>query len=96
VSVWWTDADQAELDAAVWTFVDGFHEHRDNCLPCSFGGQWCDDAAGAFGVLLEWRQGRALRSRAEREALQSVLFFRRILRRLETEDRDEAALREAA
>jgi hypothetical protein len=79
----WTAADQDELDVLVLAFVEGFYDHRERCAVCGRRRRSCAHTLEAFQAILDWRYRRALRSRAEREALHSLLFFRRVLRRLE-------------
>jgi hypothetical protein len=63
---YWTDADDAELDALVHEFIVGLWQHRETCRACeSGGGLWCDRTRAALGAVLDWRQGRILRSKAE-------------------------------
>jgi hypothetical protein len=61
---WWTPADQAELDLLAFEFVRAARVHRLECLICLAGGPWCPRLAEAFAAVLEWRDGRELRSRA--------------------------------
>jgi hypothetical protein len=60
---WWTDADAAELDLLTHEFVKAARAHKERC-PCS-GGPWCDPLRAAFDAVIEWRDGRILRSKAE-------------------------------
>jgi hypothetical protein len=61
---WWTAADWAELDLLVHELVAAGFAHRANCSICRTGGRWCVAMAEALEVLLEWRHGRELRSKA--------------------------------
>jgi hypothetical protein len=63
--LWWTEADRAELDTVVCTFIDCLYEHRERCTSCSSGTLWCSHARRALDMLLDWRRRRDLRSRAE-------------------------------
>jgi hypothetical protein len=38
--------------------------HRRECPTCSAGGPWCPSLTDAFAAVVEWRDGRELRSRA--------------------------------
>jgi 1,6-anhydro-N-acetylmuramate kinase len=60
---WWTTADQAELDLLVHELVRVGFVHRARCTVCG-GGRWCPAMHEALDVLLEWREGRVLRSKA--------------------------------
>jgi hypothetical protein len=56
----WTAADDAELDVLVWALVDGWHRHRPTCdLDPD------PHLQEAIREVLDWRQARLLRSRAE-------------------------------
>lgn len=61
---WWTPADQAELDVLLWDFTAGAFAHREQCSHCREGGPWCTPLVDAFEAVLEWREGRTLRTRA--------------------------------
>jgi hypothetical protein len=61
---WWTPADDAELDVLFDEFVGIWHRHRDNCETCS-SGPWCDGLRDCFQIVLDWKRGRELRSKAE-------------------------------
>jgi hypothetical protein len=60
---WWTAADEAELDLLVHELVRVGFVHRARCTVCS-GGRWCSAMHDALDALLEWRDGRVLRSKA--------------------------------
>lgn len=62
---YWTHADQAELDVLLHEFVKAAYLHRDHCSTCRGGGPWCLPLREALEGVLEWRRGRALRSRAD-------------------------------
>jgi hypothetical protein len=64
VHPWWTAADEAELDVIVHEFVTNAFRHRDGCPTCHTGGPWCRSLREAFDVVVEWRDGRVLRSKA--------------------------------
>jgi len=52
--IWWTEADQAELDAALWEMV------------CALDGLEDKEARGRIiDLVLEWRERRMLLSKAE-------------------------------
>jgi hypothetical protein len=59
VSVW-TAADAAELDVLLWELTGRWFEHRDTC-PL----RPCPHLRDAIETVLDWRQGRILRTRAE-------------------------------
>ena len=50
---WWTDADQAELDIALWTIVEGFWD----ATP--------EERRPLWELLLDWHHKRCLLSKAE-------------------------------
>jgi hypothetical protein len=56
----WTDADQAELDVLVWAVVDGWQKHRRTCQL-----EPCPHLQAAIREVCDWREARALRSKAE-------------------------------
>jgi hypothetical protein len=74
---YWTDADQAELEVAIWELVSMIDEHRPTCETCAAGFPPCPVVAKAIEAVLEWRQRRALLSKAE------TLRQRHLLDRLE-------------
>ncbi len=61
---WWTQADQAELDALWGCFLDEFWEHRRSCTVCA-GCDWCRPARSAFQVVLDFRESRIRVSKAQ-------------------------------
>lgn len=61
---WWTESDSAELDALVWALVDGIFEHRSQCASCAREYPPCPHIAEAIGMVVDWRKGRELESRA--------------------------------
>jgi hypothetical protein len=63
--LWWTAADEAELDLLVHEFVKTAFRHREACAICRAGGPWCRPLSEAFEVVLDWRAGRVLRSKAD-------------------------------
>jgi hypothetical protein len=82
LSGWWTVADQAELDLLVHEFTKAVWAHRLGCSICSAGGPWCAPLRDAFEGILEWREGRRLRSiaaalRARQTALDESAVRRR-------------------
>jgi hypothetical protein len=62
---WWTAADAAELDVLIHEFLRAVYRHRDVCAICSGGGPWCTPLRQALEGVLEWRDGRVLRSKAD-------------------------------
>ncbi len=67
---WWTQADQAELDALWWEWCIGQAEHRDRCTACLehervYGGQWCASLQAALQVVLDFRESRIRVSKAQ-------------------------------
>ena len=64
-SLWWTEADEAELAVLLDEFLKHVRIHRDACSVCRTGGPYCASLDEAFDVLLEWRRGRELRSKAQ-------------------------------
>jgi hypothetical protein len=64
VPFWWTEADDAELSVLVDAFVRCVRVHRARCSICSTGGAWCAPVREAFEGVHDWRDARALRSKA--------------------------------
>jgi hypothetical protein len=60
---WWTPADEAELDLLFEEFVGIYFRHRDRCDACGKG-PWCEPMRDAFEIVLDWKRGRELRSKA--------------------------------
>jgi len=60
----WTEADQAELDYLIFRLVEAGWAHR-SCARCRALGTWCPPMRTAGEGVLEWRRGRALKSRAD-------------------------------
>jgi hypothetical protein len=65
VAPWWTAADDAEQLVLAFEFTKAAYAHRDRCAVCSEGGPWCDSLRSALDAVLEWREGRKLRSKAQ-------------------------------
>lgn len=67
-SWWWTEADDAELDLAVYDFLSTVETHK-NCEACaaakSVGRRFCAPILAAIEALCVWKQRRSLLSRAE-------------------------------
>ena len=61
---YWTEADQAEHDLLVYELIKVAHAHRVGCTICKTGGPWCAPLGEALEAVVEWRQGRILRSKA--------------------------------
>lgn len=61
---YWTDADAAEFDLLLDTFVDAYWHHRERCAICRRGGPWCDPLREGLDLVVEWRRRRLLRSEA--------------------------------
>lgn len=66
---YWTDADQAELDVLTWTLVQAMDRHERLCRlwaaeVAEYGIGWCPHLSEALGLVLEWRAGRILKSKA--------------------------------
>jgi hypothetical protein len=74
---WWTAADDAELDVLVRELVSVAKQHANRCCVCSKGGPWCQGMAASLEVVVDWRDGRILRSKAgwlrERETIRGNL-----------------------
>ena len=64
-SLWWTEADEAELAVLLDEFVKHARAHRETCRVCRTGGPYCASLVEAFDVLLDWKRGRELRSKAQ-------------------------------
>ncbi len=61
---WWTQADQAELDALLGEWVDGMLEHKERCTICS-NGDVCDNVLDAWLIVWEFREQRIRVSKAQ-------------------------------
>ena len=61
---YWTPADAAELDVLLHAFVQVHARHLPTCAVCSGYGPWCQPLRDSFDAILEWREGRELRSKA--------------------------------
>jgi hypothetical protein len=78
--VWWTDADQAELDVLTRALVDGIYEHRASCASCARGFPPCPHVRKAIEVVVDWRDARSKLSQARwLRWEQEFLDFRRDL-----------------
>jgi hypothetical protein len=67
-AVWWTPADQAELDVLIWELVERVPEHRERCRRCLVEketGFPCTAVTEAIEAVLEWRRARWLLSKAQ-------------------------------
>jgi hypothetical protein len=62
---WWTAADAAELDVLVYELVSRYFEHRPLCASCAAGDPPCPHVREAIEAVVDWREARALLSRAE-------------------------------
>lgn len=66
---YWTGADDAELDVLGHALAYGYAEHRRRCRVCARRGEPgslpCPQLQAAIAEVVEWREARALRSRAE-------------------------------
>jgi hypothetical protein len=62
--IWWSEADQAELDVLIDALVGAAWAHK-RCARCRELNSWCEPMREAFEALIEWRRSRGLRSRAE-------------------------------
>jgi hypothetical protein len=70
VTVYWTPADQAELDVLVHGLVTDYSEHRQRCRACQPDPppgipHPCPHLQAAIREVCYWREARILRSRAE-------------------------------
>jgi hypothetical protein len=61
---YWSEADQSELDVLVFELVKAVHAHREGCSICRTGGPWCVPLVDGLEAVLDWREGRVLRSKA--------------------------------
>jgi hypothetical protein len=62
---WWTEADEAELDVLTHELVRVAFIHRERCSDCHTGVRNpCARVREAIEAVLEWREGRILRSKA--------------------------------
>jgi hypothetical protein len=73
---YWTAADQAELEVGIWELVSVLDDHRPRCDACAAGWPPCPVVGKAIDALLEWRERRALVSKAE--ALRRRHLFERL------------------
>lgn len=62
---YWTRADDAELDLLLWQLVNDYFNHRDTCYNCATGYDRCDQVTEAVSEVVEWRDARALLSKAK-------------------------------
>ena len=62
---WWTAADAAELDVLVHELVSRYFEHTPRCASCAAGYPPCPHVRAAIEAVVDWREARALLSRAE-------------------------------
>jgi hypothetical protein len=62
--IWWTEADESELDLLVHELVKAVHAHREACSTCKVGSPWCAPLGDALQAVVDWRRGRVLRSKA--------------------------------
>ena len=65
MSDYWTAADAAELDVLIFEFVRVHEIHVPRCETCRQGGPWCPRLLASFEAVLEWKQARTLRSKAD-------------------------------
>jgi hypothetical protein len=65
---WWSEADQAELEVAIYDFLSVVEDHKD-CEACSeaklVGRRFCEPIIKAIEALCDWKEKRDLLSRAE-------------------------------
>ena len=61
---YWTEADQAELDLLTHELVRTAFVHGERCSTCRARGRSCPAMLDAIEAVLEWREGRVLRSKA--------------------------------
>lgn len=61
----WTTADSSELDCLIDELVRGYFEHKSGCASCAAGYPPCPHVRTAIEAVVEWREMRELRSRAE-------------------------------
>jgi hypothetical protein len=64
----WTAADAAELDVLLWELTGSWEKHRPTCDE-----RPCPHLQEAIGYVLEWREARQLRTRAESFRIADVL-----------------------
>jgi hypothetical protein len=62
--VWWSDADQAELEMLVGEVADAVFAHRGGCRACVAAGGSCEKVTDAIRELVDWREARVRTSRA--------------------------------
>lgn len=66
---WWTEADQAELDVAVWELVTVAESHNGKCAACrearAAGRNFCEPMSDAIQAVCDWKERRDLLSRAQ-------------------------------
>jgi hypothetical protein len=66
-AVWWTAADDAELDTLAYELVRCVWDHREGCAACLAHDE-CErlreGLRDALDAIMDWKQARALRSKA--------------------------------
>lgn len=71
--VWWTDADQAELDLIALDLFELTYQHHMNCDGCHRDvGGYCQALRDIWDVVDEWKRRRALMSKATYYRLEEI------------------------
>jgi hypothetical protein len=61
---YWTQADEAEQAVLCREFAKAHYAHRERCTVCREGGPYCETLRTAFEAVMDWNEGRRLRSKA--------------------------------
>ena len=66
----WTRADQAELNAILWFFLEAVYKHKAECAGCEYRARlyrhgWCPPLEDAWNAVERWITVRRMWSRAE-------------------------------
>jgi hypothetical protein len=63
--LWWSRADECELDALILELAHAVHDHREaGCVLCAAGYPPCPRVQAAIAVVVDWRETRIRVSRA--------------------------------
>ena len=63
-SLWWTEADLAEIDIVAWDLVDAMKTHEEFCDICQEGYR-CELISKALEATIAWRNRRLLMTKAQ-------------------------------
>jgi hypothetical protein len=62
--LYWTAADEAEVELVAEALVEAAFAHRERCSACRTTGTSCDELRDAIAAAVRWAQRRHRRSRA--------------------------------